>query len=217
MNRCTDPAYHHMLHAWELGMLSKDDRQGFEMHLLQCDACASEADQFFKASRLLRNDPDFRPSEDELPMDRLSGDSKPGTFRRDVTRVLLAVAAVLILAVPVYLWMGSPSQESAPVQQLKLVPIRGGGENAVRREVGGTVEIRFYVEGASAALPCRVKVSTQHGLSVYTNNKFSDFSSSGTGVFVLRVDDLETGQYTLTVSPAGDSLNILQTYNFRVQ
>lgn len=217
MSRCTDPIYHDMLHAWELGMLSDDDRRRFELHLLQCDACAGEAGQFLQPSRLLRNDPDFRPSANEVSFDLPAGKVKTSTVRRNVTRVLLAFAAVLILAVPVYRWMRAPGDESAPVQQLKLVPTRGSGEDIVRRDQGGSLEIRFYVEGASAALPYRVKVSTQHGLPVYTNDKFSDFSNSGTGVLVLQVDDLDTGLYALTVCPANDSLNVLQTYNFRVQ
>jgi hypothetical protein len=49
------------------------------------------------------------------------------------------------------------------------------------------------------------------------NNQFRGFSESSSGSITLQVSDLDTGLYALTVSPAQDSTNIIQTYNFRVQ
>jgi hypothetical protein len=217
MNRCTDPGLGAMLHAWELGMLSEDDRQRFEVHLLQCQACADEASQFTQAGKLLRQDPDLRPLSGELSRSsvRIGAGSKETRYR--LVRSFLIAAVLLIVAIPVYKWTIAPRERSPHVQQLKLVPLRSQGSNVVRHNLGGTVEVHFFIEGAAPDQPYRVSVKSQMGKSAYKNDGFDDFSVSGAGLLVLDVVDLDTGLYTLTVTPSLDSLNVIQEYNFRVE
>ncbi len=217
MNRCTDPELGAMLHAWELGMLSDEDRQRFEVHLLQCEACADEASQFTQVGILLRQDPDLKPSAGESSQSaaRIGTGLKETRYR--VARSLLIAAVLLIVAVPVYKWTLAPQERSPHVQQLKLVPLRSQGSHVVRRDLGGTVEIHFFVEGATPDHPYRIAVRSHLGKSVYKDDGFDDFSVSGAGLLVIDVHDLDTGLYTLTVTPSLDSLNVLQEYDFRVE
>lgn len=59
-DRCTDMRYSAMLHAYELGMLSDDDRLGFQAHMLSCRHCFERAQKLEAISELLRTDPDVR-------------------------------------------------------------------------------------------------------------------------------------------------------------
>jgi hypothetical protein len=206
-----------MLHAWELAMLSEDERQRFEVHLLQCAACANEAAQFATASALLRLDPELRPSVDDLTAEvpPVGIFAKGNRYR--VVRYLLVAAVLLVVAIPVYRWTRTPRERSAQVQQLRLVPLRGEGVDTARRELGGTLEIRFFVEGATADQPLRVTVRSGQGRSVYRNEQFDAFSAPGMGLLGLRIDDLDTGWYTLSVAHPYDSLSVIQEYSFRVR
>ena len=205
-----------MLHAWELGMLSEEDRERFEIHLLECDACAEEAQTFLQAGRLLRSDPDFRPSVDELSATAKSDMRKANVVRRRLTRALLAAAAIVVVAIPAYRWIIAPSPESTKVQRLNLVPIRNGSNNTVTRDPDGTLEVRFYAEGAVAGNPYRVSVKSESGRTVFATDDYTGFSKQGAGLLVFKMRDLDAGLYTLTVSPASDSLAVIQQYNFRI-
>jgi len=217
MSLCTDPIYHDMLHAWELGMLSDDDRQGFEMHLLQCDTCAGEAGQLLQASRLLRNDPDFRPSSGDISVYAVSDRSGQSIFASKIVRSLLVAAALLILAVSVSKLIVFPDRTTETMQRIRLVPVRGSDEAVIDRHLGGRVEISFYAEGVRSEDTYRVIISSSDGTTVYADNHFRHFGDLGGGTISLPSSKLPEGIATLIISPATDSLVILQQYFFRVK
>ncbi len=100
MSACTDSRFADMLHHYELGMLSDDLRQQFEMHLLECEQCFLEAERFRRAAALMRHDPDIarmarRAAGDDEPDAR----TRRGLLRSRTLRVGLAAAAVLALLI----------------------------------------------------------------------------------------------------------------------
>lgn len=217
MSRCPDPEYGDMLHAWELGMLSEEEQRRFELHLLQCEECSEEAGQFVQVGRLLQNDPDFRPSADEFSA-AISGDGKKlRFFERKVTRLLLVAAVLAIIAVPVYHITLSPGNESRLAQRLNLVPVRGGEVNMVRRGLGGIVEILFYMEDARPNNEYRVTLTTSDDSLLFLDNHYRGFRANGSGKITIPAMNLPVGICTLIISPSGDSSDVLQEYNFRVE
>jgi len=60
MAGCTDRRFEKMLFAYELGMLSDEDRAAVEMHQLECDYCFNKSKQFNEAIELLTKDPAVR-------------------------------------------------------------------------------------------------------------------------------------------------------------
>lgn len=217
MSLCTDPEYGAMLHAWELGMLADEERQQFELHLLQCESCAEEAAQFAHSAKVLREDPELRPKADGLDNSGVEGSSERATTRRRITRVLLAAAVVLVVAIPVYRMFFSPHEIPIVVQKLNLIPVRGESNNSIKRIPNATLEIRFYVDGATESQTYRVSVRTQAGIAVYDNNKFNEFSESGVGLLILPMHRLDSGLYTLIVRSVADTSAVLQEYNFRIE
>jgi len=217
MNGCIDPECGAMLHAWELGLLSDDDRQRFELHLLQCELCSDEAVQFTQSAKLLREDPEFRPMAGESVDREAAGIPLKAATRRHITRVLLAAAVVLVVAIPVYRMVFSPHEIPAVVQKLNLIPVRGESNNTVTRIPDANLEIRFYVEGATESHTYRVTVLRQASVTVYDNERFNSFSGSGVGTMILPMRDLDAGLYTLIVRSVADASTVLQEYNFRIE
>ena len=56
MSRCVDKKYGDMLYPFELGLLTDEDRQAFEIHLIECAYCSERAAKFPAAARIIRDD-----------------------------------------------------------------------------------------------------------------------------------------------------------------
>lgn len=203
MKKCTDPQFQDMIHGFELGILSEEDRLGFEEHLLDCDFCFDQVRAFLPAALLLRHDREIRTVE-----------------RNTWVRPLLAIAAALVLlALPTY-WYGIRDTSTPDVvQRLVLTSVRGGTPPVLYLEEGGQAEIVFRSETADTGQAYHVVVSTRDGESiVYENQWFLEFDSLGAGRISLPLSDFAPGFYVLSVMPRSeDSALYRQLYNFRVR
>jgi tetratricopeptide (TPR) repeat protein len=97
---CTNKKLAGMLHAYELGLLSDDDRVQFEQHLIECDRCFAEATRLSEAARLLKLDPETRQRVQEVtrPQSDLGhGSAKPRRLMRALIPVAVTIAVVLVL------------------------------------------------------------------------------------------------------------------------
>lgn len=54
MKTCTDPKLGHLLSLYEFDKLSQDDRDLFEQHLLECDACFQDLYEFSPAIEMIK-------------------------------------------------------------------------------------------------------------------------------------------------------------------
>lgn len=107
MERCTDSRFEKMLYAWELDMLSDEDRLAFQEHVLECPSCLRKLQQFEEASRILRHDPDLRVALDDLaaqeeqvaPRRSVAKEGVTRGRRSNLIRTVVAVAAVLVILV----------------------------------------------------------------------------------------------------------------------
>jgi anti-sigma factor RsiW len=52
MSKCVDPKLEKMLHHYELGLLSDEDREAFELHLLDCEHCFGRVKKFQATAKL---------------------------------------------------------------------------------------------------------------------------------------------------------------------
>jgi len=62
MNECRDKRFSEMIHSYELGLLSEKDNQEFEMHLMDCEHCFNEVEQFQKIAHTMRTSSDVKDS-----------------------------------------------------------------------------------------------------------------------------------------------------------
>lgn len=197
-----------MLYAYELGMLSAEDALALEKHLYSCDHCYQSAVEFVDAAVLLRRS--------SLLKSEINRADKSGN-RRTIGRLLLAVAVIIVVAIPVYRLLLVPNEPKV-VQTLFLSPARDNVSAALSLEQGGTAEIRFVLEGANPTDTHSVAIAARHGATVYVNREFSQFNQYGQGVITLPIQSFQQGYYVLTVSDAvgSDTLTLAQ-YPFRVQ
>jgi tetratricopeptide (TPR) repeat protein len=107
MSGCSDKHFEKMLYAYELGMLSDEDRREVELHQLECDHCFHRAKEFREAARLLSHDEVIHESIHTMAAEHQNGErtevpqTSTSAPRRKLWPALLpaslAVAVVLIL------------------------------------------------------------------------------------------------------------------------
>jgi len=100
MTNCTDKRYQQQIHAYELGMLSENQRREFECHLLECDACFEEVRGFQKASRLLNRDDEVKAVTARVAAEEVAEAKTKDRVRSRVAWPLsLSAAAIMVLLV----------------------------------------------------------------------------------------------------------------------
>ena len=208
MNECENKTIGRMLHDYELDHLKDEDRSLFELHILECDYCASKVRELAEAARLIRHDTDIKNVVATM------AESKKRTTTL-FSRVLLAAILVIVVGLPVYKFMLLDRTE--PIgQTIHLRPNRSGG-NVVDRERGGSVEIKFYANEVLRR-NATILITTMQSDTILMRDNFSDFSDDGLGTIVVSLSDLLDEQYILTItSPDQFDAALENQYTFRVR
>jgi tetratricopeptide (TPR) repeat protein len=110
-----------MLHAYELGMLSNEERRQLEFHLLDCPSCRENIAQFQEAMQLIRQDGDIRGIVDDLAQEEeeIEDSLTTGQITKSPRRRLLPtlVPATVIALVALFILIMKPWQiEISPTQ-----------------------------------------------------------------------------------------------------
>ncbi|MBN1212770.1 MAG: tetratricopeptide repeat protein [candidate division Zixibacteria bacterium] len=95
MSECTDKKLGAKLYAFELGLLNDEEREEFEIHLIECPFCKNRASKFSEAAELIRTDPDLRATVADPKVE------KPAEKKRytRIIRFTFAAAAILVLLI----------------------------------------------------------------------------------------------------------------------
>ena len=132
MPDCIDKRFEEMLYAYELGMLSDEDRNAVEMHQMQCESCFKRARQFRDAARMIKVDPaakntirqldrDYSGADEIIAPDISTVSAKPEKWSSWVKTALATAAVLLILILqPWKIEIGS-KQEAVAAQNLLAI------------------------------------------------------------------------------------------------
>ncbi|MEW6051129.1 MAG: zf-HC2 domain-containing protein [Candidatus Zixiibacteriota bacterium] len=227
MSKCSNPELAVKLHAWELNLLSEDERQAVEEHILVCEACFEQARQFSEPIGLLRRDDQVRRLIADASQDLALESESHAVGKSFWTRIValptlaryLAAAAVLVLvAVTVFRIAWFDGSDSGPVQVITLTTTRAVGSSVIEREAGGMAQIRFYVPTEGLIFPLRVEIFTLDGESVVSERVPDPVDSMGYGRISLPVRSLAPGVYRLRLfsGGAGDDA-LIREYSFLVR
>lgn len=119
MSECTDKRYREMLHLYELGQLSPEQLEEFEIHLLECDACFEEVQQFDRAALHLRHSDNVRAAITQLAETKTETAGETPTKKRLWTTwvpVTLMVLIFILLILKDWQFDIRPSQEALAVE-----------------------------------------------------------------------------------------------------
>lgn len=228
MSKCTDPEIGALLHAYELDSLSEQDIKRFEIHLLECEHCFTQAQSFVYEAALLATDDEVR--------NIVSRADKAGVRSKSVLRKLwrhiwpdapvilkpaIAYLLVLFMAIPAYrglMYSTVADKGIGPVQVLKLVPNRSNAEEVFQISSERDGVISFVFIGALPGKSYRVVIETADGSEVKRIDNFGSFDQFGTGELIFPLVKMKVGSYRLTITdPSSESPTDEQEYLFRIK
>ncbi|MCK5126261.1 MAG: tetratricopeptide repeat protein [candidate division Zixibacteria bacterium] len=103
MNHCTDKRFKEMRHGYELGLLNEKDRQEFELHMFDCEACFEAIAETHNASRHILQSPEIRSIiNDAEQAEEAKVKEKPKPAR--IWSTLIPVAAIVLLVLILKPW-----------------------------------------------------------------------------------------------------------------
>ncbi len=108
MSKCSNTNIGKMLHLYELGLLSEEDLQKFELHLLDCDFCYNNVQKFKPIADHINHYPEVRSTintivndEEQSAKTKSTDNISKSIFRKP--RLLPISTALLIIAIVVFL------------------------------------------------------------------------------------------------------------------
>ena len=223
--KCTDSAIGELRHAYELGALSVEDTEKFEIHLLGCESCYQQIHQFESAAALLRTDMEVRREVRQVVEGKERQPSLVTSLLRYLwpeTPVLLRPAVAFfvmaLLIYPAYLGMkGTGDSGLREIQSISLIPSRSTVNAAFTVSSQQDGLISFVFPGAEKSKSYRLVIESHEGEEIMSVDNFTGFDEYETGRIVIPLGRLSEGTYRLVISdPHGTDPYREQVYVFDV-
>lgn len=227
MSKCNDPDLGALLHAYELNVLSEEDSERFETHLMECEHCFNQLKSFERGAALLSSDDEVKklikeavreeyPQSESL-LKRLWRCIWPET--PFVFKPALAYIVILLMILPAYYGLKrSPERSIMRVQQISLIPHRSGAESVFKISAGGDGLIRFVFRGAIPGENYHVLIQSENGRVIFQDDSFDEFDEYGAGLLSLSLTKLKPGSYKLVITdPRADPPLNRQEYSFIIE
>jgi hypothetical protein len=226
LSKCINSRIGNLLHAYELGGLDEENRQLFELHLLECDYCFRELDQFSRCSLLLVQNEDVRLLVGEASgnakrphsvISRIAGYLWPQTPLVFKPGILLAV--VILLCIPAY--FGLQNQERPSVLQFPqgalLSTYKDSGAEILSKSRGDWVKIAIELPSWEPEQEYQLLLLGPDERVIYEEKQFTAFDEYGIATLALRISDWEKGTYRIRLAggPAEDK-GLAAEYIFRI-
>jgi hypothetical protein len=222
MSKCIDETVGSLLHAWELDILTDEDKRKFEQHLIACSSCFEVAQKHRHAMEELRSNPAIQAQVSQYAGLGERGKPKREPWyapitRNPVWRYALAAVLLLALAAPLVYRQLSEETDLEVAQVIRLVPTRSTQNSIVYLDWGQGVEMQIMVPEITQPGSYVISVGPV-GLEEATWRDQVQFDSNGRANFVLPLSNLQPGPYELKVlDPKVPASTALRIYYFGVR
>ena len=225
MSNCTDPELGKLLHAYEIGILSEDDTERFEMHMLECEYCTERIIDFEEPMNMLAHDGNVR----ELIGEGAGIMEKPkSVFQRLVNQLwppgnLVLKPAILLLILiafspAIYHGVRDYTQPSIRVvdQVYNVRTIRSASIQQISRDqIGDNAVITFFSDYMTQGKKYEMAISL-HDSRPLIQEVFR-FGTSKTVTIFLKLSELENGRYHVQINdPEALPSQKIQEYYFEI-
>ncbi len=226
MTACKDKNLGTLLHAYELDALPDEDIEMFEIHLLTCESCYEQVRSFERESSFLRSE--------DFVQEAIGGDTGIEVMKSSslfnkllhylwprtpfVFRPAIAYLLVLLLILPAYFGLQSIKRDDIrPVRTVDLIPERSNSGNFISISDKKDGLISFVLRGAVPGRPYRVRIESETGQVLFSNEAFTDFDEYETGRLLLPVSMMIPGDYRLVITDLQITpLSLNKEYRFSI-
>ena len=226
MKDCTDKNLGKLLHAYEIGILSEQECEQFETHLLGCEHCHSMLESFEERASLLATSEKVKEVVGESVRRKVT--EEPFIARMWnliwpkaplMLRPAVAYILVLLMIIPAYQGlMRSSDEQIRSVQTVRLLPGRSTAENTLEVSSGNNGLLSFVFRGAIAGESYRVMIVAEDDEVIFRDDAFKGFDEYETGRLLLPIAELTPGGYRLVITdPRADPSVGRTEYSFRIE
>lgn len=221
--KCIDTSVGLLLHGYELRILSEEDWERFEIHLMSCESCMSDLADFDRRAEFLRSDPEA--VAETVRAAEPTGSLVNGRWRQWlwpdtplVFRPAFLLFVILMLIYPVYRGVAPDSNSRlGAAQVINLVPSRSPNEAVLSISSGRDAVVSFIYPGAVLGKAYQVSIKAETGKVLLFDSNFSGFDRYETGTIIVPARLMKPGNYFLEINdPMEPSLSNRQTYTFMI-
>jgi hypothetical protein len=215
-----------LLHDYEMGWLTTDDQERFELHLMDCRHCFEEAQKFRQAAKLLSEDDKIKSiiADSVNQAEGIAGFwSKLKELFWPKTNIFLKPALVylgILLLMPIayrgIVLQLSTENQIRPVDKIDLVATRGS-HLIVRPKANNDLLLNFAFDVAVPGQYYRVVLKSDHAGVIYESDRIR-FDMLQSAQLILPNAMLSDDEYLLIIEdPTDSSLMGTDTLMFRIE
>ncbi|MBD3232661.1 MAG: hypothetical protein GF315_02945 [candidate division Zixibacteria bacterium] len=225
MAECNDRSFKDLLHAYEMGILSEDERKRVEIHLLKCESCFETVQEGHESAQMMKTEGEFRAVAGEYGKEKVAGERlwnrlkmylfSPITLPKP-HRIATVFVIFLIVAFSVYKFGIDTGSEYRVQQVLKFYPNRAVTANFIELEQGGVAVIEFVYGEAQPGQSYRLQIKSLDSEYIVLDSVFSEFNDLGRGSVSIPVEAFTRGFFRLQfIDPESNQPQM--EYRFRVE
>ena len=214
------------MHGYEIGILSEEECEQFEIHLLECERCHDLLNSFERQTSLLRTSRRVKAFIDETLSEESGAKSPVSRIWKHlwpkvpfVLRPAVAYLLILLLAIPAYQGLRKPVVLTVREfkQTIHLSPTRAA-TRPLKKSSSDNVLLTFQFDGYRSGGTYQIVIESEDGVVIYGNNEFSSFDEREIGSLSLAISEMKPGRYRLIIShPRSDPALVSQEYLFSIE
>lgn len=221
MSTCNSQNIGLKLHAFELGMLPKPEREEFEEHLLECTHCFDQVRRHQAAMQLLNVDQELQREiindVEDMEDDYSSPDKDHGSWGVGFKAIVGVVLAAVLVLMVTYQFGGEPGTAQKQMQVLRFNSLRVAGPTVVYLAKGGDVRFDIPLAEQQDVDSVRFTVRTAAGLDVFVKEKAVPSGNEKVSIEV-PLNLFEAGLHNVTIESVDHTSEFkATTYTFRVK
>jgi hypothetical protein len=214
---CTDADVGKLLHPYELGHLTKTERDRFEAHLLGCEYCAQELQVFERAADTLISSVDVRAMSAAYAQERPSYLVRLRRAlwpqERLLLRPALAWGLVVLLLFPAYLGIRSgPGEKPEAATTILLTGTRSVSVSPAAD--GRPIVLYFRVPNHRAGASYEITLVSEAGLVIHREADFDLIDDREMGTLLIPPRRISGGAYRLVIN--GSDGQRIYEYSFTI-
>ncbi len=204
---CCDKEKGLLLHAYELNILSEEEKDIFETHLLECEYCIQQVKEFAPRGILLSTSPKLKSILQTTEI------AEKSFFRRIqqyvwsdklpiIFRPALLIVIILLMSYPTYLGLSHKKNNYPSVlQEIGLIQTRSSDDNNIFIiDKNKETILSFLISPKNEQSKLSIKLKNSDSYIIYKNDNFSGLDSFGVGHLLIPHKLLQNGLYELSVN-----------------
>ncbi len=221
-SECTAPETGALIHLYELGSLSNLDKDDFEIHLLSCESCFRQVQEFKNESAIMRDSLTIKelmaePESETSPSGfwNLLWPKKPILLQPGIS--LLMVLLLVLPAIIGIKYLLSPGDSIQSLQMISITSTRSSGDFFFTKDIGLNGVINLSFRGAIAGHTYKTSIYNSDSTRVILPEGSVVMDDLGMGQIFIPLKKFEVDQYILCIADTANAKEPYHHYRFRVE